>query len=304
MKNLTGVIIGAVIVVLVIIGVLSYQKNSKVAQPATDNKSGGSLYIGVTDKSADIKNVNDVDLSVKKIEMHSATNGWITVSSSERKYALFSLKANGQVKLYIKKDNVPSGFYDKVRVTLGDVVVHTKTKGDIKATMPSSQIVMNVAVQVNDNKNTHIKLDFLADKSLHVTSDGKYVFAAVLKMESRSNADVTVASNDNVNVSGGTVDGDVNVGIDLDGSSRSNFELDTDNSFKIESDNGGEIKFMLGGKSFTSDDSKDREDEVDNNGTKINTKVDGSSNNSMKMENGSTSGSSKTNVNGNVNVSY
>src|SRR3990167_9529807 len=118
MKNRTEIIIGVVVIVLVIAGVLMYQKSGVVSQPATSEstgESGGSLYVGVTDATADIKNVNDINVTIKKVEMHSSADGWMTISSTEKNFALFSLKANGQVKLFVKKDNIPAGFYDKVR---------------------------------------------------------------------------------------------------------------------------------------------------------------------------------------------
>ncbi len=264
MKNSTvGVIVGAVIVVLVIVGVLSYQKNDQTTQSNTS----GSLYVGVTDASADISNVSDIDMSVKKVEIHSATKGWVTVSSSEKTYALLTLKASGNTQLYAKNDNVGAGTYDKIRVTLGDTVVHTKTKGDIEAVKPTSEIVMSTSINVRNNEDANLKLDFLADKSLHATSDGKYVFAPVIQSEARSNADISVMSDDHMNVLGGTVDSTTKVGVDLTGASRRDFELSTDTGLKINSNMGGEIKFTLGGKSYSSDDKDEREDEVNTDGS-------------------------------------
>jgi hypothetical protein len=259
------------------LGVLSYQKNNKANEYSSNQstqQSGGSLYVGVTDAASDISNVNNVQMSVKKFEVYSRTGGWMTVSSSEKKYALLSLKASGKAELYAKKENMEAGTYDKVRVTLGDTFVQTKTKGDLKTTEPSSQVVMNTMLKINENQNTNFKLDFMADKSLHLTSDGKYVFTPVVKAESTSNATVDVMSDDTVNSSGGTLDSSVNVGVDLDGSSKSDFMLTTDNSLKIQSNVGSQINFMLGGKSYMSDGLKTQEDEMTSSSIKSNVQTD------------------------------
>lgn len=258
---MTWVVVAVVLVLLVILGILSYQKNNDVPVPAQESESSvvGTIYVGVTDATADIKDVNDIDLSVKKVEIYSDMSGWMTLSSSEKKYPLLKLKAEGKTELYAK-NYLKAGFYDRVRVTLGDVVVRTKTKGDLKATVPSSQIVIYSDIKIMNGQDTHFKLDFLADKSLHITVDGKYLFAPVVKAESRSGASVSLGAEDKLEVSLGSVDSVVSVGVDLSGSSRSNFELQTDSTLKIDAGLGTQLKFMLGGESYTKDDAQAEED--------------------------------------------
>ncbi|MDO8626106.1 MAG: hypothetical protein Q7K39_01445 [Candidatus Magasanikbacteria bacterium] len=62
-----------------------------------------------------------------------------------------------------------------------------------------------------------VKLDFIADQSLHLTGNGKFIFAPVVKLESRSKADVQVGSDDSVAVSGDDVDSEATVSMDLKG---------------------------------------------------------------------------------------
>ncbi len=271
-KNLTGIIVGAVIVITIVGGIFWYQ-NEKALQ--NSDKSGGSLYIGITDATADINNVSEVNMEVEKVEIHSATQGWTTVSSNSKSYNLLTLHAEGKTELYAK-EKVVAGAYDRVRVTLGDTVVKTKTKGDIKAYSPSNQVVMNMAVNVKSEGDTHLKIDFLADKSLHSTSDGKYVFAPVVKAESHSGAEVLVDSDSNaIESAGGSVDSAVEVGVDIDGTTRSNFMLTTSSDLKVDGSVLGSVKFMLGGKTYTESDAVQEE---------------------------SVSGSATTNTNSNVNT--
>jgi hypothetical protein len=279
MKTATGVIIGAVIVVIVILGVLSYQKNQK-----PDN--AGSLYIGVTDATATMDDVTDVSLSVKKVEVYSTAKGWMTVSSNDKLYKLFALNASGKTELYAKTD-VSAGTYDKVRVTLGDAVVSTKSKGDVKATLPSSYVVIDTSVKVKEGKNTHLKLDVLADKSLHATVDGGFVFAPVVKSESRSDADVTVDSSNVVSVSGGTVDASANVGVDIDGTSKADFELLTDTSLQVQSSVGGSVKFLMSGKTYEKNDASSESSLDAKSSTKVKAGADtksGYGNGSMNLD--------------------
>jgi hypothetical protein len=310
MKTLTGVIVGAVVVIAVIWGIVAYQKSDTQNDTSGAN---GSLYVGVTDASADIKNVDDINMSVKKVEVYSASRGWVTVSSNSKDYDLLTLKNSGEVKLYAKSD-IPADTYSKVRVTLGDTNVKTKANGTVKATLPASQIVMNQKVAVTGNQTSQLKLDFLADKSLHVTGDGKsYVWAPVVASEAKSNTQVQSGSDDVITSTGGTTDSAVSVGVDLQGTSKPDYQLATDNTLQIKSSNNGILNFMLGGKSIMSDDTEVRENEgqvinVDlnangalNTNSNTNTKTNTNSNTS-----GSTSGglNLNTNTSGSLNLNY
>ncbi len=266
MKFLIGVILGVFLVFVAISGIKNNDNTEKT----------GSLYIGLTDYTADINNVNDINMSVNKVEVYSNTKGWITLSSERKNYNLLELKASGKVEFYTNK-NIEAGSYERVRVSLGDTIVKTKTKGDIKAVLPSNQIVMNTRININSNSDSYVKLDFLADKSLHMTADAKYVFAPVVKMETRSNTKVEVKSNKEIIVLGGKIDSNIEVGVDLDGSSKSNFNLKTDNTLKIESSIDGALKFMLGGQTMSSNNLDIRDSESSNNSINVNTSSENSS---------------------------
>ena len=246
MKSLTGVIVGAVLVITVIGGVIWYQNNQK-------SKTTGTLFIGITDATADIAQVNEIDLTVKQVEIHSTTRGWVSVSSDTKSYELLALHAAEKTKVYAK-ENVAAETYDKVRVTLGEATIKTKARGDLKATLPSSYVVINTNVIVKPGTDSHLKLDVLADQSLHETSDGAYVFAPVIKAESRNSAEISEASDNSLTVSGGHIDSIITAGVDLDGTSKTNFVLKTDNTLKVQSSVQGAVKILLGGKLYEESD--------------------------------------------------
>ena len=147
MNSLIGVIVGAVIVVIGVFGFLNYQ-NSKV-----ESKNSGSLYIGVTDATTDIANVSEVELTINKVEAFSEAKGWVTVSTESKTYELLKLNASGKTELYAKA-NIETGTYDKVRVTLGDVVIKTKANGNIKASLPSKYITIKSKVKVASDSDS------------------------------------------------------------------------------------------------------------------------------------------------------
>lgn len=286
MKGTTSVVVCAIVVIVAISGILRYQQNK-------ESEQYGQLYIGITDATADISNVNDVQMNINKVEIHSATQGWVTISSADKPYELMQLHAQGKTQLYTNATAV-ADTYDKVRVTVGDVIVKTKNQGNVKATTPSSYIVINSTVNVRDNADSVVKIDVMADKSLHATTDGKYVFAAVVAGESRSGTTVSVAGDDSLSVSGGSVDSSVMVGVDLDGISKANFQLHTDSTLKIDSGLGG-VKFMLGNKTYTESDSASAGTESQED-TEASTETD-----TVIHANGSVQGEGSS-VNGNIDI--
>jgi hypothetical protein len=246
MKSILGVIVGAVVLVLVIAGDVRYQENKR----AGDDNRQADLYIGVTDATADITNVNEVNLEIKGVSLHSATDGWVTVSSNNETYGLMSLKTNNVTKLH-SKESVKAGTYDKVRVTLGSVTVKTKTHGDEKGYVPSDQITLTTTLKAEEGKANYLLLDFKADESLHTTTDNKYVFAPVVRVEARSNASVTVTSDETLTVTSGSVDSNNTFGVNLSGVAMPNFKLDTTGGLSVDAKVVGETKFLLNGKMYT-----------------------------------------------------
>jgi hypothetical protein len=271
MKSLSGVIVGAAIVVVVIIGAVWYQKN---AVKNTTEHTSGNLYIGVTDATTDINNVDAITLSIKKVELHSLAKGWVTVSSDSKMYDLLALHASGTTKLYAK-ESIAVGAYDRARITMGDTTIHTKTNGNVKAYTPADQLVMSMNIIVGENTNTMMKLDVLADKSLHTTSDGKFIFAPVVNAESKNDTTVSVEKDDSMKMTNGTVGSSVSVGIDLDGISKTNFVLDNTSTISVDASLYGMVKFMRGNKTYQ-DDGKDKDEALPDSSLKLDTTINSS----------------------------
>ena len=226
-----------VVGIIVVLGI-GYFVINMPAQKQKQSGGQGSVVVSFTDATADIQNVNEISMGVKKVELYSQSKGWVTVSSDETQYQLLDLRAKGQTKVYAKA-NVAADTYSRARVTLSDVKVKTKTIGEKVASVPTKTLTIAGTVKVKADATSSLKFDVFADKSLHATAKGDYVFAPVVNMESRSDATVNTSADGIVVSSGGTVDANINVGMDLDGSVKTDFQLDA--NIKLDVNASGNI---------------------------------------------------------------
>ncbi len=323
-KSITGLVLA----VLIIGGGIWYTQSMKADQAKVGGAEvNGNLYVGVKDATAEIQNVDDIALTIRKVELHSESQGWITVSDDAKTFRLLELKKNGRTALYAQKA-LSAGHFDQARVTLGDVVIWTKANGQVEAAMPGSTLTLKGEVEVRANENTHLMVDFLADKSLHVAKGDKYIFTPVVTSEVRGGAQVTVNA-DTLDVSGGTVSSGASVGMDLSGASRPNYELSTNNSLEVKSQSSGplagSVTFLLNGSTYLAGSASQQQAAVSGQNTAgvalpqgvtlgsedsagIPIKVDASGNvdvnSGANLNGGGLNSTSSLNVNGGVNLGY
>jgi cytoskeletal protein RodZ len=244
------VIVVLVVVVLALLAWWLYDRSQSPSpnSPEEGNQeqtSGakGKVYFSVTDAAADMGNVTAIDMTVSKVEMHSATEGWVTASSDTQTFDLLELKAKGESQLAASAD-VAASTYDQMRVTIDRVSVTTKDGTSKTAKVPSGELKLMSNVVVIADKTSSVNLDFIADASLHTTGKGEYVFAPVVKVDSRSDASVEIGSNSRVSIGGGKTESSGDFGMDLDGQVKSNFKLDS--KAKIDLDASGLLKLQGG----------------------------------------------------------
>jgi hypothetical protein len=239
--------IGWIVVAVVILGLgyWVYSATGSNKTPDEDNagsiKTKGSVIVSFTDAAMDIQNVNDVSMKVSKVELYSATQGWVLVSNNQANYNLLDLNAKGHTVIY-GTGEITADSYSKTRVTLDSVTVMTRNDGNKVASMPSKILNIDAKVNVFADSETSLKFDVLADKSLHATANNQYVFAPVVKVESRSRAEVTSTVDGLITVNGGTLDTNSTFGMNLDGSVQSGFELKSD--VKLDVGAGGVINLL------------------------------------------------------------
>lgn len=284
--------IGAII--LVAVGGYFYLSGKNTAPPAENGQEQGKVYVTVSDASANIQNVTDVAMTVSKVELHSATQGWVTVSNNSHTFNLLSLKANGKAELAGNAD-VAVDAYDQVRATISSVEVKTKSAGTKAAVLVSNTLTIPGAVVVRANESSHANLDVKTSSSLHTATKGEYVFAPVVVFSSRHNAAVSVQSDNSVTVSGGTVDANSVIGTDLSGKVYVGSELPSNVQIQIT----GGVPVMVHGSTNSSGSGLIN---IDN--TLMMSGSDSTTVNSNNQNSGSSSVQTQGSVKGGVNVIY
>jgi hypothetical protein len=197
----------------------------------------GTMYVTVTDAAASMENITAVNMTVDKVDVYSNTKGWVTLSQTPRTFSLLDLKAKNQAMLAAKTD-VPVDAYSQVRLHVSKVLV-TESGVVKEAKLPSGELKLMTNVGVYGNTNSVVRFDIIADKSMHKTGKGEFIFAPVVKLDSSSSATVTVDANNMVVVSGGNINPTVSAGMDIDGQVKANFILDAAAKLDIT---GGVIK--------------------------------------------------------------
>lgn len=224
-----------VAVILVILGswyFLGSGSNTITTSPSSP--VSGRVVFAVKDAAMDMKSVTSILLTVDRVEAHSAAGGWITVSSAARQYDLLKLKQTGAAEL-LADVKLAVGTYDQIRLNVSRVSVVASGKTQ-EAKLPSSTLKIIGNIVVTADKTAAVTIDFMADKSLHLTGNGKYILAPVVRLEARSGATVDVDGDEKVTVSGGKVDDDKTVGMDEKGEVKADFEIDADAKIEIDSD--------------------------------------------------------------------
>lgn len=183
-------------------------------QQATGGDDGRAVFT-MTDAAADMGAVSEVRVTVDRVRVHSEAEGWTTVSSDSQTYDLLELKASNTQKLFADVD-IDAGNYTKLWLDISNVVV-VDGEGEHDATLPSGTLRMQSDFVVEPDSTATATFDFVADESLHVTGNGEYIMAPVVRVETRSGADVDVDAQSNVQVSGGRTVADITVGMDGDG---------------------------------------------------------------------------------------
>lgn len=238
MKSALGIIVA---ILLVGAGVWYAGQDTKKEEDSRELQ--GSIVFGITDAAADIKNVSDIHMTVSKIEVRSTADTWVTVSSEPKTYELLDLKASGDVVL-AGWSNLAAGTYDQVRLTVDKVEIEAKNGTRTEAKLPSGELKLMQEVTVAANATSTISLDFLGDKSLHVTGNGKYIFSPVVKADVWEGTEVMVEGEDKLKVQGGSMKSSATFGMDLNGEIKKDFQIKAD--AKIELDAAGEIKLPPG----------------------------------------------------------
>ena len=192
----------------------------------------GEVVFAITDAAANMGDVSSVNVTIDSIEVHSEGSGWVTLASDVGTYDLLELKAKGTTELLVQAE-LKVGTYDQVRLNISKVVV-VDGSGSCEAKLPSNKLQLKGNFTVNSGTVTTITFDFVADQSLHITGEGRYIFAPVIQLETRSNPEVQINANNQVQISGGQVMTHVQVGMDTKGNMDSGLLISPDAVLRID----------------------------------------------------------------------
>ncbi len=187
---------------------------------------------------ASMQGATSILVTIDKVEAHNATQGWITVSTTTKQYDLLQLKQSGAVAL-LADANLAAGTYDQIRLDISTVDVITAS-GHHTAKLPSHMLKIVGDTVVTADHTSTVSIDFIADKSLHLTGKGVFILAPVVKLETKSDTRVDIDSDEHVTVKDGRVESETNEGMDEKGETKVDFELkgeldvDTDNMIRIK----------------------------------------------------------------------
>lgn len=212
-----------------------------VAACAPQGSTTGRVVFAMTDAAADMGAVSSVKVTVDSVRVHNEAQGWVTVTSTPQTYDLLALKASGDTVL-LADLQLSEGSYQQIRLDISKVVV-TDADGDHEAKLPSGELKIVGGLEVEANTTSAVTFDFIADESLHVTGNGQYILAPVVRLETRTDADVEVRADKRVEVSGGNVKTDIKVGMDLEGNVGLGLKIAKDAPLSVE---GGKVKLGIG----------------------------------------------------------
>ncbi|MEX0763217.1 MAG: DUF4382 domain-containing protein [Dehalococcoidia bacterium] len=184
------------------------------APEGTDGSTGNAVFV-VSDAAADMGAVTHIRLTVDQVRVHGEAGGWTTVSSESRTYELLELKASGAAALFAEAE-LAAGHYNQIQIDVSEVIV-VDADGEHEAKLPSNTLRLHGDLDVEADATATANFDFIADRSLHITGQGRYIFAPVIQLETRSNASVEIDTTGVVEITGGSTVTDVRVGTDTDG---------------------------------------------------------------------------------------
>ncbi|MBS3149644.1 DUF4382 domain-containing protein [Candidatus Woesearchaeota archaeon] len=198
----------------------------------------GRVIFGVTDLGVDTSSITSIRITIDKIEVHNSDKGWIKVMNTSQTVDLVTLDKEDIIQL-LSDIKLEAGTYQQIRLVLSNILV-TDSGGLKNAMLPSSEVKIIGNLNVNPDSISTVTLDFNAADSIHIAGNGKYIFAPVIKLETRKDADVNIVDDVNrklVQINNGKVDTSLEVGMDIDGNTRVGLKIPKDKKLTIKANN-------------------------------------------------------------------
>lgn len=188
---------------------------TETTTPVLIAKDSGRVIFTITDAAADMGSVSSIVITIDNASAHKSGGGWFEIMSEQKSYNLLQLNADGTQAL-LGEAGLEQGIYYEVRLGISKVVV-TDANGAQEAKLPSGVLKVGGRLAVSINETSTVAFDFIANESLHTTGKGEYILSPVVKLETRSSADVDASSAGDVKIKDGRVDTNSKVGMNENG---------------------------------------------------------------------------------------
>ena len=138
----------------------------------------GRLILTITDDTVPIQDVSSVLFIMSSLSARNANAKWIPLSAQTYTYDLLQLKRDGKQEL-VFDINIPVNTYNQLSLVVDSVVI---IKNGIAQTakLPSNTVYIPISLPLRSNQIAAIALDIAADKSIHTTNTGRFIFAPVV----------------------------------------------------------------------------------------------------------------------------
>lgn len=210
---------------VLIIGGLGWYFNTQQTGERTLEQKRGRVFFGVTDTTAPLEHIHSVMLTVEEVQIHGKNAGWIMISQDQKQYNLLELKEKNLIQI-LADVNLPEGSYDQMRILARSVVVTPKDTEPKEAQMLSKELRLPLEFQVKGGETSSIVVDYLVDKTLHITESGTYAFFPAVDLEIRSNPTVLLSGKD-LAITNGKIETEQTFGMDEKGEMRLDTLIDT-----------------------------------------------------------------------------
>lgn len=150
----------------------------------------GHLVLKITDAPGDL-NITRANVTISQVKVHlsagggnesenetNGTAGWYSVVNLSQTFDLIALQ---NVTDILGSTNLSAGWYTQIRLYV-DKAVLTIDGVEYDCKIPSNTIKLIKPFRITQNSTTTLILDFDVQKSVHETSNGKYMFKPTIKI--------------------------------------------------------------------------------------------------------------------------
>ena len=210
---------------------LEPKSGGEVFVPAPVDARGRAIF-AITDAPTNLGLVKSVFITIQKIEVQGPKKGWVVVSTAPKTFDVLELKRSGSFGV-LADVSLEAEEYNQLRFSVSGVqVVHNDGAVSV-AKLPSGVIRVTGLAPVQANKTSSAVIDFDLERSLILTAEGRYLFAPVVKLLTRTSVVAELTQGNKVRFSSGSTQNQYSVGMDENGSVKENFMLDPLSRFEL-----------------------------------------------------------------------